>query len=156
MSSSSTTTPPTVRSVLDALDDARRAGSEILIAAMQAATDMPPALLPGTIIGFGSYDYRYASGREGTSCALGFSPRAREFSLYLSCYLDQDATGQQALFDALGRHRLGKGCLYLKDPRTVAPDALAAVLQASLRSLINSPVVTAVRLGPNAHLPANE
>lgn len=148
--------PDDVRTFLDSLDETKRLGSDVLIAAMRAATDMRPELLSGNIVGFGTYRYRYASGREGESCALGFSPRAREFSLYLSCYLDGDFAERQDLLEPLGKVRVGKGCLYLKDPASVAPEALATILSASLQSLATSDVVTNVTLGPAAQATLNE
>ncbi|MGC4190748.1 MAG: hypothetical protein QM589_06250 [Thermomicrobiales bacterium] len=144
-----------VRTFLDTLDDGKRAGSEVLIAAMQQATGMPPALWSGDIVGFGAYRYRYESGRTGESCALGFSPRAREFSLYLSCYLDGGFDTRQDLVQRLGKVRVGKGCLYLKDPAAADPEALATLLRASLQSLATSPVVTSVTLGPGAQETVN-
>ncbi|MGC4107667.1 MAG: hypothetical protein QM753_15205 [Thermomicrobiales bacterium] len=144
-----------VRTFLDTLDDPKRVGSEVLIAAMHRATGMPPALWPGNILGFGSYRYRYESGRTGESCALGFSPRAKEFSLYLSCYLDGGFDTRQDLVQRLGKVRVGKGCLYLKDPSAADPAALAALLHASLQSLATSPVVTSLTLGPGAQETTN-
>lgn len=152
MSNDPVTIPADVRALLDSLDDRKRAGSEALIAAMHAVTDMPPAIWSGNILGFGSYRYRYPSGREGESCALGFSPRAREFSLYLSCYLDGEI--DEHLLQPLGKVRVGKGCLLSERPDCGAPDALANVLRASLRSLITASVVTSVTLGPDAQAAA--
>ena len=69
-----------------------------------------PAVLWGKIIGFGSYRYKYASGREGDWMKIGFSPRKTQFSLYFSVLpetFDHDA-------EALGTYSTGKGCLYIK------------------------------------------
>lgn len=104
-------------------------------------------MLGPSIIGFGTYDYRYESGREGISCALGFSPRAKEFSIYLT---PNHAGGYESWGDMLaplGKHRVGKGCLYLKDPLAVPPEALSALFTASLDTLRTSPVVIGLHLG---------
>lgn len=147
--------PDDIRPLIEPLDDRRKAGCAALITAMGDATGMPPTLWSGNIIGFGSYRYRYESGREGESCALGFSPRAREFSLYLSCYLDDGAEPRQDLLERLGKVRMGKGCLYLKDPTAADREALAALFQISLESLAMAPVVVGLTLGPDAQATEN-
>lgn len=139
--------PDDVRTFLAPLDGPKRAGCDRLISLMVAATGSPPAMLGSSIIGCGTYDYRYESGREGTSCALGFSPRAKEFSIYLSPH---HADGYEAwgdLLAPLGKYRVGKGCLYLKDPLAVPPDALSTLFAASLEALRSSPVVVGLHLG---------
>ena len=67
-----------------------------------------PALLPATIIGFGSYHYRYASGHEGDSCRIGFSPRSANLVLYVGGFPEYEA-----LLASLGKHKSSKACLYL-------------------------------------------
>ena len=91
-------------------DPGRREDARTLCALMMEMTGEPPVLWGPSIIGFGSYHYRYDSGREGDAPAAGFSPRARELVVYLAAHSDK--TG--ALLDRLGKHRLGKSCLYLK------------------------------------------
>ena len=88
----------------------RRADCEALVALMQRVTGEPAVLWGEAIIGFGSYHYRYASGREGDAPLAGFSPRKGDISVYLSC----DAAAASALLATLGRHRIGKSCLYLR------------------------------------------
>lgn len=149
MTSLSDTLPDDVHALLDPLDDRRKHGCVVLIAAMQQATAMPPRVWPGGIVGCGSYRYRYESGREGESCALGFAARAREFVLYVHADAippDLHAT----LTAALGRVRQGKGCLYLTDPAAVPPEALAALLAAGVRALAASPTTTSLVLGPGS------
>ena len=90
--------------------DERRADCEALVALMQRVTGEPAVLWGEAIIGFGSYHYRYASGREGDAPLAGFSPRKGDISVYLSC----DAAAASALLATLGRHRIGKSCLYLR------------------------------------------
>jgi hypothetical protein len=70
----------------------------------------PATMWGGSIIGFGKYHYKYASGHEGDSCRIGFSPRKDKFSLYLGCNIRQ----YQNLLTHLGKHKTGKGCLYIK------------------------------------------
>jgi len=84
--------------------------SEMLIEIMSKIVGEPAVMWGESIVGFGSYHYVYASGREGDWMLTGFSPRASEISVYLMCGLD----GNEELLEKLGKHRKGKGCLYLK------------------------------------------
>ena len=77
-----------------------------------------------SIVGFGSYHYKYASGREGDWFVVGFAPRKQDLTLYLMYGLDQ----YEALLSRLGKHKTGKGCLYVK--------RLADVDMAVLRELV--------------------
>jgi hypothetical protein len=85
-----------------------------------------PARMWGpSIIGFGRYRYRYDSGREGEMCRIGFSPRKAELVFYLGGLEDADLA-------ALGPHRRGKGCLYIKRLAGVDMDVLEALIAQSL------------------------
>lgn len=125
-------TGASVESFLDGIaDERKRADSHRLVAMMEAATGEPAVLWGGNIVGFGSYHYRYASGHEGDAPLVGFSPRARAFSIYLSC----DAETQAERLDRLGKHKMGKGCLYVT--------RLSDVDEAVLRELIGASVAEA-------------
>jgi hypothetical protein len=92
-----------VASFIDAIDDqARRADAKALAKLMQSVTGEEPKMWGPSIIGFGSYHYKYESGREGDSLIVGFSPRKA------------GADGAPALIAKLGKHTTGKGCLYIK------------------------------------------
>lgn len=96
-------------------DPQKRADSQVLIELMQRVTGHPPKMWGPSIIGFGTYHYKYDSGHEGESCLAGFSPRKAEFSIYLNGTYEPDiAAGRDALLERLGKHRMGKGCLYVK------------------------------------------
>lgn len=96
-------------------DPIKRADSEKLIAIMSRLTGEPPVMWGGTMVGFGQYHYCYDSGHEGDTFLAGFSPRKAEFSLYLmGAYLPETSARFTALLDRLGKHRMGKACLYLK------------------------------------------
>lgn len=125
-----------------ALDDAaKRADSEALIALMSEVAGAPAALW-GTMVGFGRYHYRYASGHEGDAFLIGFSPRKAEFSLYLSCVPSgEEAERHEQLLARLGRHRRGKACLYVK--------RLADIDLAALRELAEMSVWTLRRAYPD-------
>jgi hypothetical protein len=92
-------------------DPQKRADSHALVELMKKVTGKPPKMWGPTIIGFGTYHYKYASGHEGDSCVAGFSPRKAEFSIYLSAEPDER---RGELLGKLGKHRMGKGCLYVK------------------------------------------
>lgn len=131
---SDTKTQPTdasVQAFLDTVDEAKRQDSRMLITLMRQASDHEPVLWGTNIIGFGTYRYHYASGRQGDWMKIGFSPRKAAFSLYLSCDLellkDELAT--------LGMFTHGKGCIYIKRLRDVETwRRLSESLQKHMRS----------------------
>lgn len=99
-----------VRDYLGAIaDDARRQDCETLVALMQRVTGKPPVMW-GSIVGFDSYHYRYESGREGDAPLAGFASRKGDISIYLSC----DVPAGDGLRERLGRHKMGKACLYVR------------------------------------------
>ena len=104
-------TDASVADYLAAIDDeARRKDCEALADLMAKATKQPPRMWGASIVGFGSYHYRYASGREGDTCVVGFSSRKGDISMYgLNA-----AEGAAELLPKLGKHKAGKGCVYIK------------------------------------------
>ncbi len=104
-------TEASVESYLSAIEDeARRTDCEALAKLMTKATRQQPKMWGTSIVGFGSYHYRYDSGREGDSCLTGFSSRKSDISVYLMA----SVLGQEELLSKLGKHKMGKGCLYLR------------------------------------------
>jgi hypothetical protein len=91
-------------------DPARRADCEALAALIGKVTKQPARMWGTAIVGFGSYHYVYASGREGDSCVVGFSSRKSDISVYLQGL----AEGQEALLARLGKHKADGGCLHIK------------------------------------------
>lgn len=122
---------------LDAITDpVRRQDCEALVAIMKRLAGAPPVMWGSSIVGFGSYHYRYDSGREGDAPLLGFSSRKGDISVYLSC----DDPPLQAMRDRLGKHKMGKACLYLR--------RLDDVDQAVLEEMVaHSAAVTRERYG---------
>ena len=118
-------TTVSVQDYLDAIEDeARRKDCETLALLMSQATKQPPAMWGASIVGFGSYHYKYESGREGDMCLVGFSSRKGDISLYgLNA-----AKGAEGLLAKLGKHKAGKGCVYIK--------SLAEVDQKVLKELV--------------------
>lgn len=81
-----------------------------LIQLMERTTNSKPKMWGPSIVGFGSYTYKYASGREGDWFVCGFSPRKQGFSVYLMCDLQKPST----LLNSLGKFKMGKSCLNIK------------------------------------------
>jgi len=126
----------TVEDFLAQLDDpAKIADSQALIGLMQDVSGDAPVLW-GTMIGFGHYHYRYASGHEGDSMLIGFAPRKAEFSIYLmGIYLPEAETRRDELLSRLGKHRMGKACLYVKRMSDIDLDVLRALAEISVATL---------------------
>jgi uncharacterized protein DUF1801 len=91
-------------------DEARRKDCEALAKMMTKATKEKPVMWGPSIVGFGSCHYRYESGREGDSCVTGFSSRKGAISIYGVA----GSPGQDKLLAKLGKHKMGKGCLYVQ------------------------------------------
>lgn len=92
----------------------RRADGLVLADMMQRLSGEPPRLWGPAIVGFGSYHYRYDSGREGDWCRIGFSPRKTNLSLHLmGCYGDGGFASRDALMARLGKFKTGASCLYV-------------------------------------------
>jgi hypothetical protein len=112
-------TKPTALSVeefIAAVEPAsKRDDAPVLDALFRKVTGQPAVMWGPSIVGYGQYSYRYASGREGTMCRVGFSPRKAKHSLYIACTCDGDQGPQvEALLARLGKHSLGDGgCLYV-------------------------------------------
>ena len=82
----------------------------VIIKLMKMATGEEPRMWGASIVGFGRYHYKGASGREGEWMITGFSPRKANLSLYIFVGFEKEA----ALMKRLGKHTTGKGCLYIK------------------------------------------
>lgn len=107
-------TRATTASVADHLaaieDEGRRQDCQLLAQLMTRVTGQPPVLWGPSIVGFGSYHYRYESGREGDSCLTGFASRKGDISVYLLAGFP----GRDVLLARLGRHKMAKACLYVR------------------------------------------
>ncbi|MBA4163936.1 MAG: hypothetical protein C0510_04790 [Erythrobacter sp.] len=104
-----------VAEFIASVPDARlREDAAVVDAIHRRVTGCEPKMWGPSIIGYGSYDYRYGSGHEGTMCRGGFSPRKAAMTIYLmGNYCDRQDEAD-ALFARLGPHSLGKSCLYIK------------------------------------------
>ena len=125
-------TDAAVREFLDRVEHpVRRRDADTMLELMTRATGRPAGMWGPSIVGFGSYHYRYESGREGDAPAAAFSPRKAATTVYLA-----DGIGAHAaLVERLGPHTTGVGCLYLKDLDDVDLSVLEAVVRDSYRTV---------------------
>ena len=132
--SSPKTTPnkASVKGFLDAVEDpARRRECRDLSALMRAATGRRARMWGTSIVGFGKYRYRYASGREGEWPIVGFSPRKRNLSIYIM----PGFARYGALLKRLGKHKMGKSCLYLTRLDDVDRDVLRELIERAVADI---------------------
>lgn len=114
-----------VEAFLDGIPDAqRRSDSLVLLALFRAVTGEAPKMWGTAIVGFGDSHYAYASGREGDWFVTGFSPRKQNLTLY--CMGGYVPHGE--VLARLGKHKLGKGCLYINRLRDVDLDVLRELI----------------------------
>lgn len=92
-------------------------------------TGCQPKMWGKSIIGFGSYHYKYESGREGDTCLIGLSPKKNKITLYLAPYFDEDSSWGEKL----GNVALGKGCLYIKKIEDVDLKVLKSLILHSIQ-----------------------
>ncbi len=103
----------------------RRHEAERLLALMSDVTGARPEMWGPTMIGFGTYSYRYPSGRKGEFFRVGFSPRRSALSLYGL----KDDEGAEVMLADLGPHTTGAGCVYVKSLDALNEDVLRALVR---------------------------
>lgn len=106
----------------------KKADSFKLIDLMSDWSGFPPKMWGPTIIGFGSYHYKYASGHEGDSPLIGFSPRKAEFSLYVFSPVDE----QIGILEQLGKFKKSIACIYIKKLDDINIDVLEKLCKSSI------------------------
>jgi hypothetical protein len=105
-------------------DETKRKDSFNLVALIKKQTGLEPKMWGPSIIGFGSYHYKYESGHEGDSPLIGFSPRAAAITLYLSGHFEK----REELLEKLGKHKTDKGCIYVKKLEDINIDTLQKMI----------------------------
>lgn len=119
-----------VADFLNSVPDRQKRNDAFVIARlMEQVTKEKPKMWGSSIVGFGSYHYKYESGREGDAPILGFSPRKQNLTLYIPGGLEN----HQELMKKLGKYSTGKGCLYVKHLNDVDADVLKELITASFR-----------------------
>ena len=125
-------TKPTVASVEDYLaskaSPEQFADCKALMALLKKVTKHSPKMWGPSIVGYGSYSYMYESGRTGESCLTGFAVRGRELVVYLVA----ESQDQQALLAKLGKHKMGKACLYFRRLADLDTNILEALVSESV------------------------
>ena len=125
-------TKPTNESVakfVSSAGEARQADCSLLLELMEKATGARPKLWGTSIVGFGDSHYTYASGRQGDWFLTGFSPRKANLTLYVL----NGFPGQDELLEKLGKHKAGKGCLYINKLEDVHLPTLKKLITASVK-----------------------
>lgn len=125
-------------SVIDFIDayvdnDQKKQDSLQLIELMEKWSGFKPRMYGSTIVGFGTYHYKYASGHEGDAPLIGFSPRKAEFSLYVYAPEAED----KKLLNELGKYKMGKACIYFKKLADLNLDVLEKLCKTTIRYLQN-------------------
>lgn len=125
-------TTASVTAFLNAIDDPeRRRDCKAVAKMMREVTGDKPAMWGPAIVGFGSYDYKYESGREGRWFLCGFSPRKQALTLYIMPGFSR----YDALMKRLGEHTTGKSCLYVKRLSVIDTDVLRELIEQSVRQM---------------------
>jgi Domain of unknown function (DU1801) len=109
-------------------DEKKRKDSLALLEMLRQVTGEQPRMWGDSIVGFGSYHYAYAGGRKGDWFVTGFSPRKQNLTLYVMGGFEQHAD----LLARLGKHKLGKGCLYINKLQDVDQEVLRQLLAAAV------------------------
>lgn len=129
MSVKTTPTRASVKAFIDAIpDQTKRGDARVLVKLMKEITGHRPVMWGPSIVGFGTYHYTYASGREGDWFLAGFSPRKRDLTVYLM----GGTKRQAALLKKLGKHSTGSSCLYLNRLEETDLKVLADLIRASV------------------------
>jgi len=125
-------TQPTAASIDEYLaskaSPAQLTDCKALMALLERVTRQSPKMWGPSIVGYGSYRYTYESGRSGESCLTGFAVRGKD----LVVYLVSESPAQQALLAGLGKHKMGKACLYFKRLADLDAEVLEALIAESV------------------------
>lgn len=115
-------------------DEKKRQDCFTLLEMMKQITNLEPKIWASSMIGFGNYHYKYASGHEGDAFIVGFSPRKQNLTIYILTGFEQE----QQLLEKLGKHTTGKGCLYVKRLDDVHLPTLRSLIQHSVEIMLQN------------------
>jgi len=115
-------------------DEKKRQDSFKILEFLQQVTGVEPRMWGSSIIGYGSYHYKYADGQEGDWPLTGFSPRKQNLTIYITSGFDQ----YEELLKRLGKHSTGKSCLYIKKLEDIDLDLLAELVKQSVDHMIQT------------------
>jgi hypothetical protein len=115
-------------------DEQKRRDAGTILDIMRKATQEEPKMWGSSIVGFGAYHYKYASGREGDAPLIGFSPRKQNLVLYIMGSFDQ----RDELLKSLGKYKTGKACLYINKLDDVDVPTLRKLVKQSVQQKIKT------------------
>ena len=122
-------TDQNVKQFIDSVDnEVKRNDSIALLQMMSEITDRPPVMWGSSLIGFGTYHYKYASGREGDFFLTGFSPRKQALTIYIMPGFSE----YDEILGKLGKYKTGKSCLYVKKLDDVDLELLEELISKSV------------------------
>ncbi|MEM7767779.1 MAG: DUF1801 domain-containing protein [Pseudomonadota bacterium] len=122
------------RAFVEAVDHpVRRADGLAMLDLFGRVTGLQPKMWGPSIIGYGRYAYKYDSGREGESLMTGFSPRKANMVLYIMPGYENDKS--RDMLARLGKHKLGKSCLYITKLANVDEDVLVEIISAGVEEM---------------------
>ena len=125
-------TEASVKEFINQISDKERRDDCFAIAKLrEEVTGAKPKMWGPSIVGFGTFHYKYTSGREGDWLVTGFSPRKQDLTLYIMMGFEQ----HRELMDQLGKHKTAKSCLYIKRLADIHVPTLKKLLKASLKQL---------------------
>ena len=110
-------------------DEKKREDSFKILKMMKQITKSEPKMWGSSMVGFGNYHYKYASGREGDWFLTGFSPRKQSLTLYMMSYLEK----HENILKKLGKYKTGKGCLYIKQLEDVDMKVLKELISTTVK-----------------------
>jgi len=120
-----------VKAFLNKVNVQQREDCDVIVEMMRAATSCEPEMWGAAIIGFGSYHYVYATGREGDWMRIAVSPRKQNISIYIIDGLSKHET----LLAKLGKHKIGKSCLYIKRLEDIDLKVLGRLIKQSIKNM---------------------
>jgi nucleoid DNA-binding protein len=109
-------------------DEKRRKDCLAIVDLITESTGLEPKMWGASIIGFGSYHYKYESGREGNAPLTGIAARANAIVLYLSAHFDE----RETLLATFGKHKTGKGCIYIQKLEDIDTNVLIKMVKNSI------------------------
>ena len=123
-----------VKFLNSATDDRKRSDSLAILELMKSITGIKPKMWGPTMVGFGSYHYKYDSGREGDYFIVGFSPRKQALTIYIMSGLSR----YEKILSRLGKYKIGKSCLYIKKLEDVDTAVLTELIKESYQHMMRS------------------
>jgi len=112
-------------------DPQKKADSFAILDLMAEITGQPPRMWGDSLVGFGKYQYKYASGHQGEWFLTGFSPRKQNLTLYIMSGFDE----YDGLMAKLGKYKTGKSCLYIKKLEDVNQGVLRELIELSIKHM---------------------